>query len=69
MTSKPSDDESTPSKRKRGPRRATVAGTGPTTTDEPEPRLEDLRPKAEKPSQKKLSERDRWMLEEKPPHY
>lgn len=69
MTSKPTDDESAQSKRKRRPRRATVAGTGPATTEAPEPRLEDLRPATERPAKQKLSERDRWMLEEKPPHY
>ena len=52
------------------PRRATVAGTGPASADGPEPRLDDLQPDPKnKPSKEKLSERDRWMLDEKPPHY
>ena len=54
--------------RKRRPRRATAPGTGPAAADGPEPRLEDVQPKAKRPK-KPLSERDRWMLEEKPPHY
>ena len=67
MRSNASDESDRP-KRKRGPRRATVAGTGPADANTPEPRPEDLTPEAQKPL-KKLSERDRWMLEQKPPHY
>lgn len=54
---------------RRRSRRATVAGTGPAAADGPEPRLEDVKPQ-DKPTKKKpLSQRDQWMLEEKPPHY
>src|SRR5690625_37523 len=67
MTTKDSNDPEQP-KPKRRRRRVTVAGTGPASADGPEPRLEDLKPKTDTP-RNKLSERDRWMLEEKPPHY
>lgn len=65
----PSDQENPKRTRKRGPRRATVAGTGPAAADGPEPKLDELNPKTKKSSQPNLSERDRWMLEQKPPHY
>lgn len=67
MTSKRSHEADQP-KARRGPRRVTVAGTGPDRADEPEPRLDDLKPDT-KPSQPKLSARDRSILEDKPPHY
>lgn len=53
----------------RKPRRATVAGTGPATSDGPEPRLESIEPKTKPTGGQKLSERERWMLEQRPPHY
>lgn len=70
----PEDDSSAqhnpPRRMTRRPRRATVAGTGPAAADGPEPRLDDVQP-TDKQAKKKapLSERDRWMLDEKPPHY
>ena len=54
---------------KRRPRRATAAGTGPTSADGTEPRLDDVLPKAKQLKKTPLSARDRWMLGEKPPHY
>jgi hypothetical protein len=69
MTPKHSEDSDKPVKR-RGHRRATVAGTGPASADGPEPRIEQLNPETPEPSQKKnLSDRDRQILDEKPPHY
>ena len=67
MTSKQPDDADR-AKARRRPRRATVAGTGPASADGPEPRLERLQPKAQKPDPK-LSARDRAIMDEKPPHY
>lgn len=61
--------KSTQPRRKRGPRRATVPGTGPASADGPEPRLEKTQGKDKKRKQQPLSERERWMLDEKPPHY
>ena len=55
--------------RKRRPRRATVPGTGPSSADGPEPRLDDVQPEKKQPKKTALSQRDRWMHEEKPPHY
>src|SRR5699024_6149775 len=52
---------------RRKPRRATAPGTGPTTASGPEPRSDAVRSKPR--SDKKLTERDRWLLEQKPPHY
>lgn len=51
----------------RKPRRATAPGTGPTTANGPEPRLESMQPELR--SVKTLTERDRWIIEQKPPHY
>ena len=63
-------DNNDETKGKRPSRRATVAGTGPSSADGPEPRLDAIQPGSkQKPSKEKLSERDRWMLDEKPPHY
>lgn len=56
-------------RRKRRPRRATAPGTGPASADGAEPRLDDVQPKSKQPKKPPLSERDRWMLGEKPPHY
>lgn len=56
-------------RRKRRPRRATAPGTGPVSADGPEPRLDDIQPKGKQPKKPPLSDRDRWMFEEKPPHY
>ncbi|MFD6812693.1 hypothetical protein [Enteractinococcus coprophilus] len=56
-------------RRKRRPRRATVPGTGPASADGPEPRLEDVQPKAPASKKPPLSSRDRWIHDEKPPHY
>lgn len=52
---------------RRKPRRATAPGTGPITANGPEPRIDAVRSKPH--SDKKLTERDRWLLEQKPPHY
>ena len=54
---------------KRRPRRATAAGTGPASADGPEPRLEDIQPQEPQSKKPPLSARDRWIHDEKPPHY
>lgn len=69
MTQQPDHDDTAPQKPRRRPRRATVPGTGPVQADGPEPKLEDLTPAPARRETKKLDERERWMLEEKPPHY
>ena len=67
---KPKDHDNTPEpKPRRGRRRATAPGTGPASADGPEPRVDELKPATEKRAKLKLSERDRWLLDEKPPHY
>ncbi|MDI3329636.1 MAG: hypothetical protein QJR09_02730 [Micrococcus sp.] len=68
---------------RRGHRRADAEGTGPAAADGPEPRLE-VSPvdggKTAEPSTetattrqsapvRRLSERDRWILEQRPPHW
>lgn len=61
--------------RKQGPRRVTVCGTGPASADGPEPRLETIDPGPRGDSQQppdknhSASARDRWIVEQKPPHY
>src|SRR5699024_9964949 len=52
---------------RRKPRRATAPATGPTTANGPEPRMDAGRSKPR--SGKKLTERDRWLLEQNPPHF
>lgn len=76
MTRRPRDDESDhhdapPADRKnrRGSRRITVPGTGPNSADGPEPRIHAIEHDPKRSKQQKLSERDRWMQEQKPPHY
>lgn len=67
---KPDSSPEPQAKPSRPHRRVTVAGTGPVTADGPGPRLDAMQPKPDQSSQaKQLSERDRWMLEQKPPHY
>lgn len=67
MTAKRSNK---PDKRRRGHRRATVAGTGPVSADGPEPRLDELKPDDPASAEKdQLSARDQKILDEKPPHY
>ncbi|QCU77609.1 hypothetical protein E7744_04820 [Citricoccus sp. SGAir0253] len=65
-----------PSPRRRRHRRADAAGTGPAAADGPEPHLAD--PAAPSPRRAErasrdgdaaLSERDRWLLEQRPPHW
>lgn len=68
MTKQPNNSDAS-RKRARRPRRATVAGTGPVEADGPEPKLKDLAPDPVRRNTKQLTERERWMLEEKPPHY
>ena len=66
-TKNPSDDAA--GKPRRGSRRATAPGTGPTSADGPEPRLDEIKPETKKRAKSTLSERDKWLLNEKPPHY
>lgn len=65
------DDHRTRGKKRRGSRRVTVAGTGPNTATGPEPRIDSIQPETKQTKNKasKLSERERWMLEQRPPHY
>lgn len=63
------DDGRPRAKRRRGSRRVTVAGTGPDAATGPEPRIESIEPKTKQSKTDKLSERERWMLEQRPPHY
>lgn len=56
-------------RKRRGNRRVTAAGTGPTADAGPEPRTDAIQPEPQGSKKNKLSERDRWMLEQKPPHY
>lgn len=74
-----------PAPRRRGPRRADAPGTGPASADAPEPRLPGVgagtdgargaegvrgtggaRGAAGEPT---ADERDRWLLEQRPPHW
>lgn len=74
-----------PASRRRGPRRADAPGTGPASADAPEPRLPGVgagtegargaegvrgtvgvRGAAGEPT---ADERDRWLLEQRPPHW
>lgn len=82
----PADPER-PVARRRGPRRADAAGTGPVSADGPEPTLGEpavgessttaatsvpsVSGHGEAPSadQRNLSERERWLLEQRPPHW
>lgn len=66
---KAQDKKPPATKRKRGTRRVTVAGTGNASADGPEPRIETVEPATKKTTDNELSERDRWLLEQKPPHY
>lgn len=63
------DDDQSSRKKRRGSRRLTVSGTGPDTATGPEPRIELIQPKTKPSKDQKLSERERWMLEQRPPHY
>ncbi|MDQ4491164.1 DUF4011 domain-containing protein [Sinomonas sp. ASV486] len=65
VTSEEGDGEM---RRLRGPRRATVPGTGPTAADEPEaPQVHG----AAEPTKEggRGDERDRWLKEQRPPHW
>jgi hypothetical protein len=72
-------DPGQPGPRRRGPRRADAPGTGPASADGPEPSLQPPVPasaprdRKAKDSQTKdrkgLSERERWLLEQRPPHW
>lgn len=70
--------------RRRGSRRADAPGTGPAEADGPEPNLPDgtlpdknhetgttkPRIRVQKPKDHdQLTDRDRWILEERPPHW
>lgn len=69
---KGSEEEDPKDKPARRSRRVTVAGTGLSAADGPEPRVESVQPErllSARSKQQKLSERDRWMLDQKPPHY
>lgn len=66
---KTGDDDQNHGKTRRGSRRVTVSGTGPDTATGPEPRIESIQPKTKPSKDQKLSERERWMLEQRPPHY
>lgn len=59
--------------KRRRSRRVTVAGTGHNAAIGPEPRIESLEatPKTSPKSSKdrQLTERERWLLEQRPPHY
>lgn len=68
MTTSKHPENTDRAKARRGPRRATVAGTGPASADGPEPRLDEVAPGVKKPDPK-LSARDRAIMDEKPPHY
>lgn len=56
-------------KKRRGSRRVTVAGTGPNTATGPEPRIESIEPQPKRSKDRQLTQRERWMLEQRPPHY
>lgn len=56
-------------KKRRGSRRVTVAGTGPQSATGPEPRIESIEPQPKPSKDRQLTERERWMLEQRPPHY
>ncbi|MEW1979625.1 hypothetical protein AB0333_01675 [Citricoccus sp. NPDC079358] len=79
----PADPEH-PSARRRGPRRADAPGTGPASADGPEPTLGEPavgessatsvpsgsgQRDARSSDQRNLSERERWLLEQRPPHW
>ncbi len=74
-TADPQPEEQPPVRRRRGSRRVDAPGTGPASSDGPEPEL-DLTgtlpgsPAGDAPGQRAAaSERDRWLLEQRPPHW
>ncbi|WP_115931742.1 hypothetical protein LG293_01190 [Citricoccus nitrophenolicus] len=77
-------DPKRPAPRRRGPRRADAPGTGPASADGPEPTLREPavgessatsvpsgsgQRDARSSDQHNLSERERWLLEQRPPHW
>ena len=60
-----------PVRRRRGSRRVDVPGTGPAAADGPEPEIEDpASVTRDDPGQRAAaSEHDRWLLEQRPPHW
>lgn len=74
-----------PAPRRRGPRRADAPGTGPASADAPEPRLPGVGAGTDgargaavvrgavgalgAAGEPTADERDRWLLEQRPPHW
>lgn len=54
---------------RRRPRRADAPGTGPVSADGPEPRLRQDGTAEPGTRETAVSDRDRWMLEQRPPHW
>ncbi|WMY77902.1 hypothetical protein [Citricoccus sp. I39-566] len=83
MTRAEPEGSGPPGSRRRGPRRADAPGTGPASADGAEPQLEALKPEpasSESPRPEpspgdaarknpRLTEHDRWLLEQRPPHW
>ncbi|MBL0704746.1 DUF4011 domain-containing protein [Sinomonas cellulolyticus] len=55
-------------RRPRGGRRVTVPGTGPASADEPEPGSPERTPESPRNGEG-VRDRDRWLKEQKPPHW
>ncbi|WP_430298035.1 DUF4011 domain-containing protein [Sinomonas sp. B1-1] len=62
------DDAEAPLRRPRGQRRVSVPGTGPTSADEDETPAESGRRRADW-SASRERDRDRWLKEQRPPHW
>lgn len=75
MSREPAAEGQAPPRRRRGPRRASVPGTGPEEADSAEPRIVGLNAEpsgAVVPGQGKpavTDARGRWILEQRPPHW